>query len=194
MLFYLLSQQEVEQILNQLGYNCPETMLQTCFDYYYPRTSHGSTLSKVVHAYVGHLLGKMGMAKDLFIESLESDIYDTQGGTTQEGIHAGVMGATIDIFLRIFAGLEFKGDHICLSPKLDKDCKGIKFHVRFRNIWYWITMDDTHVYIKAIPVHEFTVQPHHPIAIEVNNRQISIFPGQEHIIDLANNHERNPDF
>ena len=54
---------------------------------YQARTSHGSNLSRVVHAWV---LSRSNRREswDLFRAALESDVGDLQCGTTPEGIHS----------------------------------------------------------------------------------------------------------
>lgn len=52
MLFYLLSADELREVLNRLGYELPGEMIPRTIDYYLARTSHGSTLSALVHAWV----------------------------------------------------------------------------------------------------------------------------------------------
>jgi trehalose/maltose hydrolase-like predicted phosphorylase len=54
------------------------------------------------------LFGNDKLAWDFFLEALTSDYIDIQGGTTQEGIHTGVMGATVLIVLKAYAGLTFE--------------------------------------------------------------------------------------
>ena len=68
--------------------------------------AHGSTLSKVVHSWV---LARSNRAKawHYFLEALESDIADVQGGTTGEGIHLGAMAGTVDLLQR---GVHRAGD------------------------------------------------------------------------------------
>jgi len=70
--------------------------------FYLKYTSHGSTLSKIVFA---TLMFKHDNARahQLFDEALISDREDTQGGTTQEGIHLGVMAGTLDILRKQYA-------------------------------------------------------------------------------------------
>ena len=43
---------------------------------------------------------------EFFLEALESDIADIQGGTTAEGIHLGAMAGTLDLLQRCYTGLE----------------------------------------------------------------------------------------
>lgn len=56
MMFYNIPQEDIFNVLRNCGYNPPENLLRVNFDYYIGRTSHGSTLSRVVHAYLGNLM------------------------------------------------------------------------------------------------------------------------------------------
>ncbi len=52
MLFYLLSAEELAELLERLGYDYDKELVQRNFEYYGLRTAHGSSLSRVVHAWV----------------------------------------------------------------------------------------------------------------------------------------------
>lgn len=52
MLFYLLGIQELHELFDRMGYALDDDTVQRTVEYYLARTSHGSTLSKVVHAWV----------------------------------------------------------------------------------------------------------------------------------------------
>ena len=52
MLFYLLSADDLDRIFARLGYPFDREIIPTTIDYYVERTSHGSTLSRVVHSWV----------------------------------------------------------------------------------------------------------------------------------------------
>jgi trehalose/maltose hydrolase-like predicted phosphorylase len=52
MLLYLLSTDELRSIFERLGYAFEPDAIPRTIDYYLRRTSHGSTLSRVVHAWV----------------------------------------------------------------------------------------------------------------------------------------------
>ncbi|MBE0431603.1 MAG: trehalose-phosphatase, partial [Dehalococcoidia bacterium] len=88
MLFYLLSADELREIFQRLDYPFEHDTIPRNIDYYLERTSHGSTLSRVVHAWV-LARSKRELSWHLFKEALESDVSDIQGGTTKEGIHLG---------------------------------------------------------------------------------------------------------
>ena len=85
MLFYLLPPEELVQLFGRLGYSLdPSVDLPRTIDYYLRRTSHGSTLSRMVHAWV---LARFDRPRswDLFTQSLDSDIADVQRGSTAGG-------------------------------------------------------------------------------------------------------------
>ena len=109
MLFYLLSPKELSEIISLLGYRFNDDTISRNIDYYIKRTSHGSTLSRMIHAWVLARSDKK-LSWELFNEALESDISDVQGGTTAEGIHLGVMAGTVDLVQRCYAGIEACGD------------------------------------------------------------------------------------
>lgn len=135
MLFYLLSPAQVKEMLGLMEYSIGDEneFMKKNYQYYVYRTSHGSTLSYVVHS----ALYKYGNIEPTdrwtwFLNALKSDIYDTQGGTTTEGIHCGVMAGTIDIIIKSFAGINFSGDGIEINPRLPKHWQTLQFNVLYR--------------------------------------------------------------
>ncbi len=133
--FYMLSPGQVNNILNLMGYETgdPLQLLRTNYEYYTERTSHGSTLSYVVHSSISNYLRTHRQDKwNWFLEALRSDIYDTQGGTTMEGIHCGVMAGTIEILFKGFAGVNLYRDKIELNPHLPKNWRKLSFKITHR--------------------------------------------------------------
>ena len=136
MIYYLLTPWEVQEILQRLGYTIkdPLQLMQKNYQYYSKRTSHGSTLSHVVHAAIQKYSAQDdSTAWEWFQNALKSDIYDTQGGTTAEAIHCGVMAGTIDIVLKNFAGLQICRDYIEIDPDLPQHWNKIAFRVIHRH-------------------------------------------------------------
>lgn len=134
MLFYLLSPAELEDVLTRLGYDYDPALITRTIGYYLPRTSNGSTLSALVHAW---LLARTDgeEAWRLFLETLHGDIDDAQHGTTAEGVHLGAMAGTVDLVQRCFAGLEPRGDTLCLDPRLPAEVGELRFALRYRGHW-----------------------------------------------------------
>ena len=131
MLFYLFSAEELGEIFERLGYDFDEQTIPRAIDYYLDRTSHGSTLSRVVHAWV---LARSDRSRSwaFFLEALGSDVSDIQGGTTAEGIHLGAMVGTLDLLQRCYAGLEIREDVLSLNPQLPTELRRLDFTVLYR--------------------------------------------------------------
>lgn len=131
MLWYLFSNEDLRRLFSRLGYPYDTDTARKNIDYYYPRTTHGSTLSLIVHAYIEAGLNPEA-SWDMFIAALESDVNDIQGGTTKEGIHMGVMAGTLDLLQRGYLGTEIRDDVLFFQPRLMDKLDGLYFHMRFR--------------------------------------------------------------
>ena len=117
MLLFLLSRDELRELLAGLGYEVSDEQLARTVTYYLERTSHGSTLSGVVSAWV--LARYQPEEAWQFLQhALESDVADVQGGTTAEGIHLGAMAGTVDIVLRCLTGMRARGEVLRFEPAL----------------------------------------------------------------------------
>jgi beta-phosphoglucomutase family hydrolase len=136
MTFYNLGKQEIDLILDRLDYRLPEDYLLRNLNYYLARTSHGSTLSRVVHAQLANLTGDHKLSWGLYLDALTSDYGDIQGGTTAEGIHAGVMAGTVWVALASFAGLDIHGDFPRFYPNMPEHWRKISFSFNFRGADY----------------------------------------------------------
>jgi len=117
--------------------------------YYLARTSHGSTLSRVVHAYLANLTGDKKLSWELYLDALTSDYADIQGGTTAEGIHAGVMAGTVWVALASYAGLNIHGDYPVFNPNLPSAWKKISFYFSFLDTDYECEVTPASVRLRA---------------------------------------------
>ncbi|MCD4774055.1 MAG: hypothetical protein K8R41_11805, partial [Bacteroidales bacterium] len=148
MIFYVLEKNEIDEILNDLGYKLPDDYLQKNLNYYLQRTSHGSTLSRVVHAQLANITGDKNLSWDLYKNALTSDFVDVQGGTTGEGIHSGVMAGTILIALMSYAGLDIKSSTVKFNPNLPKYWRKISFNFNFVNDNYECEISEKEIKLK----------------------------------------------
>ncbi len=180
MFFYLVPFSEAEGIFRRLGYSFDKNILRKNFEYYLKRTSHGSTLSKVVYCCLAQLLGNTRESWQWFRDVLESDVYDTQGGTTQEGIHAGLMGGSIDIVMRNFVGLNTLENAIKINPNLPKNWQKIKLRLRYKERWIslLITRNRVTILIQG-PATKFYTFP-----VKVSDRVYFLLLGKTYKISL----------
>jgi trehalose 6-phosphate phosphatase len=142
MLLYLLPAHEITQLLERLGYECDDQLLERTVEYYEPRTAHGSTLSRIVHAWL-HARLDTKHSWQCFVHALRSDIDDVQHGTTKEGIHLGAMAGTLDLVQRCYTGLRVRGEVLHFDPALPSELPSLAFtvHHRRRVIDIEVTMD-----------------------------------------------------
>lgn len=140
MLLYLLPAEELLAILERLGYPAEPGLIPRTARYYLARTSHGSTLSAVVHAWV---LARSDRARSwrFFAEALTSDIKDVQHGTTAEGIHLGAMAGTLDLVQRCYLGLEVRGDGLRVNPLLPDGLGTVSLALQVRGTRFVIDAD-----------------------------------------------------
>ncbi len=181
MLLFLLSRDELRELLAGLGYEVTADQLERTVTYYLERTSHGSTLSGVVSAWV---LARYepGQAWQFLLRALESDVADVQGGTTAEGVHLGAMAGTVDIVLRCLTGMRARGPVLRFDPALPPEVKQLEFSVHYRGHRVDVALAQDHMVISSRPGGA------QPIQVLVHDQTIELAPGQERQVSL----ERKP--
>lgn len=177
MLFYLFSAEELLEIFERMGYDF-DTMEQipANISYYQDITSHGSTLSKVVHSWVYARSHRERSWHD-FKKALISDFNDIQGGTTAEGIHLGAMAGTVDLIHRCYTGMEFKKECLYFNPKLPENVKEISFRCRYRKHWLEVHLTDSSLCLKSHGGWQDVIR------IIVNKEEFKMIKGEERTID-----------
>lgn len=131
MLFYLFSSEELRELFERLGYSFEYETIPRNVAYYAGRSSHGSTLCRVVYAWV-LARSDRPRAMDFFAQALQSDVSDVQQGTTAEGIHLGAMAGTVDQVQRVSTGIEARGDVLHLAPELPQEMERLDMRIRYR--------------------------------------------------------------
>lgn len=175
MLGYLFPTTELTGIFDRLGYRFDDALWQRTVDYYLRRTSHGSTLSVLVHAWV---LARVRRAEawKFFQEAVKGDIADLQGGTTGEGIHLGAMAGTLDLVQRGLTGLATRSGALCLDPVPMPELAEYSFSA------YYQGHGGVRVCVRpgwlnlAVPNSDPSTQL--PIDIELPDRSLAVEPGE----------------
>jgi len=170
MLFYLFSTEELAMLFERLGYDFTPDWITKNIDYYLGRTSHGSTLSLVVHSWV-LIRSDRPMSWKLLGRALDADVADIQGGTTQEGIHLGAMAGTVDIFQRCLLGIEIRGGILMVNPLLPEGIEELRLRILFRGHDLQIAADATNVEITSQP----TTAP--PVTVGYRGHYKDLAPG-----------------
>lgn len=177
MLFYLLTAEELAELFERLGYRWDGGLIPRTIAYYEPRISHGSTLSRVVHAWL-HARGDRTRSWEMFQEALYSDIADSQGGTTPEGIHLGAMASTIDLLQRCYTGLELRGNALRLNPAIPPDLASLALGLRYRGHSVHLHVTDHRVRVALAE------GGGEPICVDVDGDRRMLAPGDTAVFDL----------
>jgi alpha,alpha-trehalase len=170
MLFYLLSSDELRELLDRLGYRFTPDQIPMTVDYYLARTSHGSTLSGVVHTWVLARANR-DRALEFFQQVLKSDVSDIQGGTTSEGIHLAAMAGSVDLMQRCFTGLETRGDRIVLSPHWPETLGVLAFPIHYRGLHLHLRVSGKGAIISVDP------RDARGVEVECRGRVVQLMPG-----------------
>jgi alpha,alpha-trehalase len=177
MLLFLLSRDELRELLAGLGYQVSAQQLARTVTYHLERTSHGSTLSGVVSAWI---LARYEPEEAWWFlqRALESDVADVQGGTTAEGIHLGAMAGTVDIVLRCLTGMRARGEVLRFEPALPPEVKQLKFSVHYRGHRIDVALVEGRMLLSSRP------GAAQPIRVLVHDQTVEFAPGQEREIPL----------
>ena len=176
LLFFLFPEDELRRLLGRLGYDYSSEMVRRNTEYYDRRTSHGSTLSFIAHA--GILAGlDPGSSWERYMVALESDVGDVQGGTTQEGIHMGVMAGTLDLIQRGYLGTDIRDGALRFDPKPVGNLDGLSFPMRFRGTPLQIELEGDRLTVAV-------QADGRPVEVRVGDAVEEIEAGESHAFDF----------
>lgn len=177
MLLYLFTADELAELVRGIGYDFDPAVIPATVEYYLSRTSHGSTLSRVAHAWVLSRTNRRGSWRMLG-EALRADLRDTQGGTTREGIHLGAMAGTLDILQRCYTGLDIRCGGLWFHPALPDELEALSFDLHYRNQWITVRVDHRTLSLCARP----GAAP--PVQVTVDTTSYALAAGETLTVEL----------
>lgn len=150
MLLYLFSAEELTGLVRGLGYDFDPTAIPATVNHYLARTSHGSMLSRVAHAWV---LARTDRRRSwaMLRDALRGDLDDIEPGSTREGIHLGAAGGALDILQRCYTGLDTRDNILWFSPLLPDELPSLHFDIRYRDQWITVHIGHSRLLLRALP-------------------------------------------
>lgn len=154
----------------------PVSVMRANWEYYEPRTQHGSSLSPAVYALTAAWVDHTDAAVRYFRKATTVDLFNeakaVSGGTFIGGIHTAACGVVWQIVTTGFAGLFLVEGGFGLSPRLPQGWQEVRFSVkRFgRRISFHITPQQLSA--KADESNDG------PLVVEVGPRSESVGPGE----------------
>nr|WSX74856.1 glycoside hydrolase family 65 protein [Streptomyces sp. NBC_00899] len=178
MLGYLFPPAELSALFGRLGHRLDDDLWTGTVDHYLRRTSHGSTLSGLVHGWV-LARSRRSEAWSYVQEALLGDAADVQGGTTGEGIHLGAMGGTLDLVQRGLTGLDPGPDALRLDPVPLPGLSRFHLSLRYRGHWgVGLTVRHGQLHVSA------PESAQAPLRIALGDRLETVPPGSSVTLDL----------
>ena len=171
MLFYLFSAEKIRKMFNRLDYAFDKDFIQNTISYYLKRTTNGSSLALVIHAWIQARQARED-SWELFSQALDTDMVYERNGSTREGIHLAAMSGCIDILQRGYAGLEIRSDILILNPILPKSINRLCFHIRYRQHWLDLEIGQKEVKVKSLNSRA------RPITMMIKDEIIKLYPGK----------------
>lgn len=140
----VIKQADVAAMLSMFPNDCAADIMKKNFDYYEPRTEHGSSLSACMYSLLACRIGEPDRAYPLFMKSASADL--TKGGKEWAGLiyiggtHPASEGGAWIVAVNGFAGLEEKDGGIVCRPLLPQAWNGMSFKLVYRGKLYKINI------------------------------------------------------
>lgn len=146
----IIKQADVITLLVLLNEEFNYDIKKANFDFYYPYTEHGSSLSSSMYSILASELNYNDIAYDMFMKSATIDLGTNQkmfaGGIYIGGTHPASNGGSYLSLLFGISGLKFKDNEIILNPHLPSKIKGLEFKIIYRNKKYLINIYEDNSY------------------------------------------------
>ena len=140
----IIKQADVAAMLVLFGKDYSAETKKANFDYYEPRTEHGSSLSSCMYALLACETGESDRAYPFFIKTAETDITGKSkqfaGLVYIGGTHPAANGGAWLTAIQGFCGLSMENGEIKIAPRLPSSWEKVKFTVFLRGIEYKVTV------------------------------------------------------
>jgi kojibiose phosphorylase len=127
----VVKQADVVMAMYLLWEQFPAPVREANFNYYEPRTGHGSSLSPSIHSLVAARLGNLEMAEKYLRQAAEIDLGNNMGNAAG-GVHAAAIGGLWQAMVFGFAGLEAGREGLSFNPQLLPCWRKLAFPLQWR--------------------------------------------------------------
>jgi nigerose phosphorylase len=149
----VIKQADVVMMLNLFREDYSPEEKTANWEYYEPRTEHGSSLSACAYAMVAADIGKTDWAYKYFLRTAKLDLeakYKVYVGTIfMGGSHPAANGGAWMASVFGFCGLRADAEKVTISPRLYKKWKAVHFRLRYKNDRFSLTVSGSSVSVTA---------------------------------------------
>lgn len=176
----IIKQADVAVMLHVFKNDHSHEVKRANWEYYEPRTEHGSSLSACIYALVAADIGKSDWAYGYFMKTATVDLsgdYKRFVGTLYiGGTHPAASGGAWMSAVLGFGGLNSDGDVLRIKPSLPPRWSSIAYRVSFRGQDYRIEATHGDVKITAAPDNKTASR------LEVAGQSLQIAPGESETV------------
>ena len=130
-----------------------EEVLAANYDYYEPRTEHGSSLSPSQYGTAAARLGRAEEGYAYFKKSAFIDLMSTNkavsGGTFIGGVHTAAAGGIWQLIVNGFAGMKIDKNGLSFKPVLCQEWTEVEFKLNYREQKFNVTLNQSEFKLKA---------------------------------------------
>ena len=172
----VLKQADVIQLLAIMdGFS--HEVLKANYEYYEPRTEHGSSLSPSVHALVASKTSHPEEAYRYFMEASTIDLYNASkkvmsGGSFLGGIHTAAAGGVWLIIIQGFGGFQLIQNGARFNPALPESWEGLAFKLVVNGCMIEVDISKKDISVRS---HKSNTKE---IEIELSDRLKHLKPGE----------------
>ncbi len=150
----IIKQADVVTMLCMFPDDYSAEIMKKNWDFYEPRTEHGSSLSACMYSLLACRTGNPDAAYPFFLTSAKADLKkggkQWAGNIYIGGTHPASAGGAWMVAVFGFAGLKVKNNGLAVEGSLPENIKGIEFKVIFRNQLYLVRVGHDKSEIKKI--------------------------------------------
>jgi kojibiose phosphorylase len=154
----IIKQADVVMMLNLFKDRYSTKVKGANWEYYEPRTEHGSSLSACAYAMVAADIGKLDWAYKYFLKTAKIDLeakYKVYVGTIfMGGSHPAANGGAWMTAVMGFGGVKAGEEFVSINPRLYKKWKTLGFSIAYKGDRFSLKITKNAVTIKASPANE----------------------------------------
>ena len=142
----VIKQADIAAMLSMFSNDYTADIMKNNFDYYEPRTEHGSSLSACMYSLLACMTGNPDAAYPLFMKSAAEDL--RPGGKQWLGLiyiggtHPAAAGGAWIVAVKGFAGISIKDGKLVCEPNLPNKWNGMHFKLLFKEKMYQIDIEN----------------------------------------------------
>jgi len=156
----VIKQADVVMMLNMFKDRYSKDIKKANWEYYEPRTEHGSSLSACAYAMVATEFGNLDFAYDYFMRTAKIDIeakYKVYVGTIfMGGSHPAANGGAWMTAVFGFGGVQSTAKHVSINPRLYKKWNSLQFNMIYKGDRFNITIGQNKVEVIAAATNKTT--------------------------------------